>query len=189
MKTSRGFTQPNRILSFLRFGSGLTLIAAAAAMAFVAVNPSGPLLSQSAGFSQPCITAERSSAPTTATTAPPGDAPRRAGERAERLNGPEQERYDNMAYPNNLITEAAADESCQGGEGSRQNVSSAFTEVEARRPEWRAGVRAGRVRIHGSFNGDDLFRPRDCHRGLSDLQRSELHGVYWGRRWRSVENH
>ena len=45
MKTSRGFTQPNRIPSFLRFGSGLTLIAAAAAMAFVAVNPSGPLSS------------------------------------------------------------------------------------------------------------------------------------------------
>src|SRR6476469_2484423 len=36
MKTSRGFTHPNRILSFLRFGSGLTLISAAAAMAFVA---------------------------------------------------------------------------------------------------------------------------------------------------------
>jgi len=36
MKTSRCFTQPNRILSFLRFGSGLTLISAAAAMAFVA---------------------------------------------------------------------------------------------------------------------------------------------------------
>src|SRR5580765_5368040 len=43
MKTSRGFTQPNRILSFLRFGSGLTLISAAAAMAFVAAKPSGPL--------------------------------------------------------------------------------------------------------------------------------------------------
>ena len=36
MKNSRGFTQPNRILSFLRFGTGLTLISAAAAMAFVA---------------------------------------------------------------------------------------------------------------------------------------------------------
>jgi hypothetical protein len=45
MKTSCGFTQSNRILSFLRFGSGVTLISAAAAMAFVAVNPSGPLLS------------------------------------------------------------------------------------------------------------------------------------------------
>ena len=38
MKTSRGFSQPNRILSFLRFGSGLILISAAAAMAFVAVK-------------------------------------------------------------------------------------------------------------------------------------------------------
>jgi hypothetical protein len=43
MKTSPRFTQPNRILSFLRFGTGLTLISAAAAMAFVAVKPSGPL--------------------------------------------------------------------------------------------------------------------------------------------------
>src|SRR5437773_4464661 len=40
MKTSRRFTQPNRILSFLRFGSGLTLISAAAAMALVAIKPS-----------------------------------------------------------------------------------------------------------------------------------------------------
>jgi len=48
MKTSRGFTQPNRILSFLRFGSGLILISAAAAMAFVAVkSPSPPLLGKS----------------------------------------------------------------------------------------------------------------------------------------------
>ena len=46
MKTSRGFTQPNRILSFppLRKRE-LTLISAAAAMAFVAANTSGPLLS------------------------------------------------------------------------------------------------------------------------------------------------
>src|SRR5437879_4541358 len=44
MKTSRGFTQPNRILSVLRFGGGLIFISAALAMAFVAVNPSGPLL-------------------------------------------------------------------------------------------------------------------------------------------------
>src|SRR6476646_3811064 len=36
MKNPRGFTQPNRILSFLRFAIGLTLISAAAAMAFVA---------------------------------------------------------------------------------------------------------------------------------------------------------
>src|SRR5213080_3991356 len=36
MKTSRRFTQLNRILSFLRFGSGVALISAAAAMAFVA---------------------------------------------------------------------------------------------------------------------------------------------------------
>jgi hypothetical protein len=48
MKTSRGFTQPNRILSFLRFAIGLTLISAAVAMAFVAVkNPSPSLAGKS----------------------------------------------------------------------------------------------------------------------------------------------
>jgi len=54
MKNSGGFNQPNRILSFLRFGSGVILISAAAAMAFVAVNPSGPLLvGKTNGSNQP----------------------------------------------------------------------------------------------------------------------------------------
>src|SRR4029453_16165873 len=44
MKTSRRFTQINRVL---RFGSGVALISAAAAMAFVAVKPSSPSLSTS----------------------------------------------------------------------------------------------------------------------------------------------
>jgi hypothetical protein len=39
MKTSRGFTQPNRILSFLRFAIAVTLVSAAAAMAFVSISP------------------------------------------------------------------------------------------------------------------------------------------------------
>src|SRR5438477_1154554 len=43
MKTSRSFSPPNRVLSFLRFGSGVTLISAAAAMAFVAAKTSSPL--------------------------------------------------------------------------------------------------------------------------------------------------
>jgi hypothetical protein len=45
MKIPRSFTQPNRVLSSLRFGSGLILFSAAAAMAFVAVKPSSPVLS------------------------------------------------------------------------------------------------------------------------------------------------
>jgi hypothetical protein len=47
MKTPRRFTQLNRVLSFLRFGSGVTLISAAAAMALVAIKPSSPLLPKS----------------------------------------------------------------------------------------------------------------------------------------------
>ena len=44
MKTSRSFGKPNRVLSFLRFASGLTLISAAVAMAFVAVKSPSPSL-------------------------------------------------------------------------------------------------------------------------------------------------
>src|SRR5437763_9354961 len=47
MKIPRSFTQPNRILSFLRTGSGVTLMSAAAALALVAVSPSDPSLATS----------------------------------------------------------------------------------------------------------------------------------------------
>jgi hypothetical protein len=57
MKTPRRFTQLNRILSFLRIGSGVILISAAIAMAFVAASSpaSGPLTSKIAlgGTSSP----------------------------------------------------------------------------------------------------------------------------------------
>src|SRR5437588_1084323 len=46
MKTAHWF---NRLLSQLRIGSGVTLISAATAMAFVAVKPSGPLLVAQSG--------------------------------------------------------------------------------------------------------------------------------------------
>ena len=42
MKQPR-FTQPNRLFSSIRFGIAVSLVTAAAAMAFVAVKPSGPL--------------------------------------------------------------------------------------------------------------------------------------------------
>src|SRR6266576_3024798 len=61
MKTSRSFSRPNRVLSFLRFASGLTLISAAVAMAFVAVNPSTPLLSNQQAQANP--TSRPSAAP------------------------------------------------------------------------------------------------------------------------------
>ena len=46
MKTHRWFTR-NRLVSHLRIASAVTLMSAAAAMAFVAVKPSGPLLLKS----------------------------------------------------------------------------------------------------------------------------------------------
>ena len=44
MKTSRRFTQLNRVFLNLRIATAVTLLSAAAAMAFVATNPSGPRL-------------------------------------------------------------------------------------------------------------------------------------------------
>ena len=55
MKTSRRSTQPNRILSFLRFVSGVTLISAAAAMAFVAVKSPNPPLTTTAAHRAPLL--------------------------------------------------------------------------------------------------------------------------------------
>jgi hypothetical protein len=67
MKTSRSFTQLNRILSFLRIGSGVILISAAAAMAFVAASSpaSGPLTSK--------IALAGTSSPRTGDYTPSGD--------------------------------------------------------------------------------------------------------------------
>jgi len=67
MKTSRRFTQLNRILSFLRIGSGVILISAAAAMAFVAASSpaSGPLTSK--------IALSGTSSPRTGDYTPSGD--------------------------------------------------------------------------------------------------------------------
>ena len=109
MKTSRGFSQPNRILSLLRFGSGVTLISAAAAMAFVAGTSSPFYGNQQASTKRALITAERSSASTfTATTAPPGDARCGRGRRtgSDRRSCPGG--YDNMAYPATSIGGGAA---------------------------------------------------------------------------------
>ena len=47
MKNSRRFTQFTQISRVLRFGSGVALISAAAAMALVAVKPSNPSLATS----------------------------------------------------------------------------------------------------------------------------------------------
>ena len=93
MKTSRGFTQPNRILSFLRFGSGLTLVSAAAAMAFVAINPSGPLLVGKSDGKNQAIGEARHEQWLKNKLALPG---------AERESGPTavaEEDYANRAYP------------------------------------------------------------------------------------------
>ncbi len=118
MKIPRGFTQPNRALSFLRFGSGVILISAAAAMAFVAVNPTGPLLvGKTNGSNQPKL--QRSGAlpialanhlrelhgdlfETSLGKLSQSGEPEASGKR----NGRAQEAYDNRAYPKKWIEAA-----------------------------------------------------------------------------------
>jgi len=105
MKNSRSFSRPNRVLSFLRFASGLTLISAAVAMAFVAVNPSTPLLSNQQAKANPASRPSAVPLPRLRLQHHLETLLGGSGNEAERLNGPEQERYDNMAYPNTVITE------------------------------------------------------------------------------------
>ena len=104
MKTSRRFTQPNRFLSFLRLASGLTLISAAAAMALVALDPASSFLSntqsQAKAKAQPSTSRLLTLQRDLETALGRGES----GE-GSRLNGPEQERYDNIAYPKTVIAE------------------------------------------------------------------------------------
>jgi hypothetical protein len=114
MKTSRGFTQANRIPSFLRFGSGLILISAAAAMAFVAVNPSSQLLSgKAAGKGE--ANSVRFNALASYLRPRHGDVFETSlgklsqsgePEASGKHNGRAQEAYDNRAYPKKWIAAA-----------------------------------------------------------------------------------
>src|SRR5437868_976218 len=94
-----------RFFSFTRIGAATALLSAGLATAFVAVNPSPSFLRNQQARANP---ASRPSAVPLGLqrlqrhleTLPGG-----AGDEASRLNGPEQERYDNIAYPNTVITE------------------------------------------------------------------------------------
>src|SRR5947208_4081314 len=94
MKTLRWFSR-SRLLSQLRIASAVTLMSAAAAMAFVAAKPSGPFLLGKSGNTNPAINKFRQ------------DRDQTGGNRRT-MPGPEidrgpttaaQERYANRAYP------------------------------------------------------------------------------------------
>jgi hypothetical protein len=106
MKTPRRSIQLYRILPFLRFGSGLILISAAAAMAFVAVGPSPSVLRNQQAQANPASRPSAVPLPQLRLEHHLETLLGGSGNEAERLNGPEQERYDNIAYPNKFITEA-----------------------------------------------------------------------------------
>ena len=99
MKTSRSFSRPNRIRSFLRFVSALTLISAAAAMAFVAssdrlftVSSPPSQLSQDR-LATAKIAGERDAESTSARTTP-GEGP---------IGGYEAYKSAVRTYPANVI--------------------------------------------------------------------------------------
>src|SRR5437762_8372176 len=95
----------NRFISIVRIACASALVTAAAAMAVVAVGPLPSFLSSQLAQANP---ASRPSAVPLGLvrlqhhleTLPGG-----SGNEASRLDGPEQERYDNIAYPNKAITE------------------------------------------------------------------------------------
>src|SRR5437660_12531260 len=99
MKTPRWFTR-NRFSSHLRIATAVTLTSAAAAMAFVAVNNSSPLLSgNSAGKGEAKfeVRSVRNKALADHFKTLLGRA-KSSGE-GSRLDGAAQEAYDNRAYP------------------------------------------------------------------------------------------
>src|SRR5207248_11702466 len=98
-------TRLNSVLVCCRSLLSCTFISAAVATTFVAVDPSPPFLSNHHAQANP---ASRPSAAPLALqrlqhhleTLLGG-----SGDEASRLDGPEQERYDNIAYPNTVITD------------------------------------------------------------------------------------
>ncbi len=125
MKTSRGFTQPNRILSFLRFGSGVTLISAAAAMAFVAANNSSPLLSGKSDVKREAKLCSLQGLRQQFPETPPWRIRdvTRCGERGRRAGIDRrccQWDYDNRAYPATSIGAAQQLAAANAAEGDRQ---------------------------------------------------------------------
>ena len=118
MKNSRSFSRPNRILSFLRFGSGLILISAAAAMAFVAVKSPSPPLTTTAAHRAPLLFNKFRQDPDEFL----GNKVAKAGPSTDR--GPTaaaEEAFANRAYPATDIPFTAT-----------LNAQSAFSKVKAR---------------------------------------------------------
>ena len=104
MKSDRWFNR-NRIPRHLRTATVVMLMSGAAALAFVAVDPSRSFLRHQQA--QANHTSRPSAVPLALLrlqhhleTLPGG-----SGDEASRLNGPEQERYDNIAYPKTVITD------------------------------------------------------------------------------------
>ena len=95
-------TRLNSVLVCCRSLLSCTFISAAVATTFVAVDPSPPFLSNHHAQANPT---SRPSAVSLALQRHLETLPGESGGEGSRLNGPEQERYDNIAYPNTVITD------------------------------------------------------------------------------------
>src|ERR1700758_1670374 len=99
MKTPHSFSR-NRFISLLRFTIAGALLFAAAAMAFVAINPSGPLAlgkAKSKDTGKPDLRIARSRILEDHLKTLLGRPGEKDGE-GNRLDGPGQEAYDHQAY-------------------------------------------------------------------------------------------
>ena len=170
MKTSRGFTQPNRILSFLRFGSGVTLISAAAAMAFVAANNSSPLLSGKSGVKREASSVRSKDFANNFRRLHHGAfetslAAVKGGGEPESIDGAAQEDYDNRAYPATSIGVCPAASRSERGE--RRSPSCRAARKRTGRRSARAASPASALvasESTGAISRHNLLRPHDGDR-------------------------
>ena len=186
MKTSRGFTQPNRILSFLRFGSGVTLISAAAAMAFVAANNSSPLLSGKSGVKREASSVRSKDFANNFRRLHHGAfetslAAVKGGGEPESIDGAAQWDYDNRAYPATSIGVAQ--------QLAAANAAKAIAKLPGgKKTNWQEvgprGVSADALvasESTGASTGIIYSGRSDRNRGGSELYRCELRHLHRGR--------
>src|SRR5262249_16332548 len=104
MKIPRWFNR-NRFISIVRVATAGAVVTAAVAMAFVAVGPSPSFLSNHRAQAKPASRPSAAPLPALRLQHHLETLLGTSGNEGSRLDGPEQERYDNMAYPNKVITE------------------------------------------------------------------------------------
>jgi hypothetical protein len=149
MKTPRCFTG-NRFVSHLRIASVVTLMSAAAAMAFVAVNPSGPLSGKPDRKGEAKLGAKSVRSKAFANHFQTLLGREKSSGEGSPMDSFAQELYDNTAYPNKFIAEAQRTEAA--------NAARALSvQGPARAASWQelgpSGVPASSIVVNESTAG------------------------------------